>query len=348
MKKFVIVSAIIFAFFSCTKNDRILELLQEIKSQNDALKTQVSNLQRTTDSLSTALKITNLSILNLDKKIDSIRGQLRLVLLEIDSLNAQLGKTNANILDIQAKLIELQKKCDDLFKILNDHIASLNSVNDGLIAYFPFSGNSHDSSGNGNHGSINGPILSQDRFGNANRAYLFKENLTDNISGKITFNSQSFTIAVWIKVLAPWTYSTLNLFQIGSSNIDNRSGGFALYIDQNDIYGPGKYSIIGHAFSPILETVRVDSKEFSFLNTWRHITLVRDAKCSKFDLYIDGSLVASKTINEGLTYQNSPQSFSIGNYANINNNPIGARILDEVRLYNRALSSEEIVKIMKK
>jgi hypothetical protein len=179
-------------------------------------------------------------------------------------------------------------------------------------------------------------------------AYQFSENLSDVISGKLDFDSQSFTVALWVKILGPWNYSTLNLFQVGSSNINNRIGGFALYLDQNDLYGPQIYSIIGHTLSPSLETVRTDSKSYNYLNQWHHIAFVRDARCSKLDLYIDGSLISSTATGTTLRYETSPQKFSIGNYANVNNNPIGKRVLDEVRLYNRALSIDEIGKILKK
>ena len=44
-------------------------------------------------------------------------------------------------------------------------------VNDGLVAYYPFNGNADDLSGNGNHGTLYGTLLTNDRFGNPNSAY---------------------------------------------------------------------------------------------------------------------------------------------------------------------------------
>ena len=43
----------------------------------------------------------------------------------------------------------------------------------GLVAYYPFSGNANDSSGNGHHGTVNGAILTTDRLGDADHAYSF-------------------------------------------------------------------------------------------------------------------------------------------------------------------------------
>ncbi|TGO02513.1 hypothetical protein PN36_23830 [Candidatus Thiomargarita nelsonii] len=49
-------------------------------------------------------------------------------------------------------------------------------LSDGLVAYYPFDGNAQDASGNGNHGTVNGATLTEDRFGSADSAYEFDGN----------------------------------------------------------------------------------------------------------------------------------------------------------------------------
>ena len=47
-----------------------------------------------------------------------------------------------------------------------------NVPTDGLVGWWPFNGNANDESGNGQDGTpINGPVLNDDRLGNANSAY---------------------------------------------------------------------------------------------------------------------------------------------------------------------------------
>ena len=46
-------------------------------------------------------------------------------------------------------------------------------VCDGLVAYYPFFGNTRDTSGNSLDGLVKGATLTTDRDGNANRAYQF-------------------------------------------------------------------------------------------------------------------------------------------------------------------------------
>lgn len=58
-----------------------------------------------------------------------------------------------------------------LFTILLLHLAA--DLSEGLILYYPFDGNANDESGNGENGTIYGPSLTYDRFGNENSAYEF-------------------------------------------------------------------------------------------------------------------------------------------------------------------------------
>lgn len=46
-------------------------------------------------------------------------------------------------------------------------------LDSGLVAFYPFNGNSDDESGNGNDGTVMGAMLTADRFGTDNSAYEF-------------------------------------------------------------------------------------------------------------------------------------------------------------------------------
>ena len=78
---------------------------------------------------------------------------------------------------------------------------------DGLVGYWPFTGNANDSSGNGNNGTVNGATLTSDRNGLANSSYNF--NVTNWSFGSggdyiyipynPSFNFSDFTISTWVK-----------------------------------------------------------------------------------------------------------------------------------------------------
>jgi hypothetical protein len=77
-------------------------------------------------------------------------------------------------------------------------------ITEGLLGWYPFTGNALDSSGNNNSGKVYGAVLTVDRFGNANAAYRF--------DGKsfimLTLNSQQgfappFSVCGWMKSDGP-------------------------------------------------------------------------------------------------------------------------------------------------
>ena len=84
-----------------------------------------------------------------------------------------------------------------------------------LVAYWTFSGNAADSSGNGHNGvlstgwvgnsattAVDGgtlPVLVADRFGRPNMAYDFNNGATIVVPFNSAFNAQNFTISLWLK-----------------------------------------------------------------------------------------------------------------------------------------------------
>jgi hypothetical protein len=87
------------------------------------------------------------------------------------------------------------------------------TLNDGLVAYWNFdndSGNiATDSSGRNNHGTIIGAALTEDRFGNPNKAYIFDGASYIDVPNAPSLNpTDAITVAAWIKVnsfIGPWT-----------------------------------------------------------------------------------------------------------------------------------------------
>jgi hypothetical protein len=69
----------------------------------------------------------------------------------------------------------------------------------GLIAYYPFNGNSNDESGNSNNGTNNGVILTTDRFGVANKAYEFGVNRWVEVAGTSSLSlTNQATFSIWV------------------------------------------------------------------------------------------------------------------------------------------------------
>ncbi len=197
----------------------------------------------------------------------------------------------------------------------------------GLIAYFPFNGNANDESGNENHGVINGSTLTSDRNGFSNLAYNFSSG-SNLIGTSKSYNSpNSISYSVWFKTSTATTFSHI----IGFNNGQNLHGGSwdrTLYIKNNKI---GFYTFNGAETFNEVDANVIDNK-------WHHCVVSMDQGGSK--IYVDGNLLSTKpTQNIG---QSNIGYFRIGGLSpnNANNSMVGS--YDDVRIYNRALTQEQI------
>ncbi len=190
----------------------------------------------------------------------------------------------------------------------------------GLVGWWPFNGNANDESGNGNHGTVNGATLAADRFGNAGKAYSF-DGVNDWIDFPVVIDSPTTAISLWFN-----TNSTS--FQ---SVVDNDIGGFYgnnLILNYGNSY-PNKIVLLFHdgVFSSSLFT-------FSTNTTYHFVGIWNDNYC-KF--YINGNLVGSFSHPKGI---NEKGAYRIGKHSG--NSGFYSGIIDNLAIYNRALSSNEI------
>ena len=222
-------------------------------------------------------------------------------------------------------------------------------LNSGLVAYYPFSGNAGDSSGNGNHGIVNGASLTTDRFMLMNQAYKFdgiNNHIKINPSLQLTTISGALSICAWIKNdgIGKVSYSNLDLQGIfGPATYLINDGGFflRLYDDVYDINNNRKYNfgISLPAYEALSSQVIVP------VNDWQFVTATFDGANMK--IYINGVLDAIQNKGNSLT-----QSFNVINryytigqcidWQSTNTVQSFNGSIDEIRIYNRALTQPEI------
>ena len=78
------------------------------------------------------------------------------------------------------------------------------TLTDGLVAYYPFNGNAQNQGGLAPDGQVYSAVLTHDRFGNPDSAYLF-DGIDDyievpNTNGVFDLTA-SWSISAWIKPL---------------------------------------------------------------------------------------------------------------------------------------------------
>ena len=206
----------------------------------------------------------------------------------------------------------------------------------GLVGWWGFNGNANDQSGNNNIGSILGGSFANDRNGLLNSA-LFLPNLGDySIVNNTTppFNNFELSASVWLKIPNQYIYSTLTVIKNGVPH----TNGFILMIDQNHGYGVNNYSVIFLVGNGTGVSFITNQSE---LGQWSQLTSTYDG--SSIKIYLNGILKASQTFNLSLNCPNNNLIF--GKWDNPSTPSVTSRLLDDIGIWNRALTQQEITNL---
>ncbi len=200
-------------------------------------------------------------------------------------------------------------------------------ITDPLVANYTFSGNADDSSPYNNDAEVHGAQLTDDRFDKANMAYSF-----DGVSSYIIAdnsnqqNSDFTTISFWV-------------------NVNNLPASGEVFLLSNGGWQERwKISLPSHG-KPVFTTNNssgisdMDSGGNNSLvpGNWTHVVMTHDGTSDK--IYFDGVVVATKAVAGTLNSTDKPLGIGFnpidgGNYFD------GS--LDEVRIYNIALTDAEV------
>ena len=194
-------------------------------------------------------------------------------------------------------------------------------LNTGLVAYYKMDGNAQDASGNSNHGTAqNGVTFGTDRFGNAGKAASFDgvdDRITAPHSSSIYFtNSQPYTTSIWFKPIS----NTQSFMILKNANYGLQWRGITNTL--------GFYN----------GTYHYSTKNNWVLNQWYHITLI-DNGTDKVSLYINGILDKADNQNPS---RFGNYSLEMGKWEEPNQIFFNGS-LDDIRIYDRALSDAEVL-----
>ena len=200
-----------------------------------------------------------------------------------------------------------------------------NTLKTGLIAYYPFDGDAFDYSGNEYHGKVVGASLSKDRYGKLNRAYNF-DGIDDYIEaeGFNWSNRENATVSMWSYYSAfPKAEEPIYRMIFGMNNEAH-----CLFLHRSKLYyrqGWGN----GWIDAPTA-------------NEWNHFVLSWSQVDKKVSFFLDG-----QKIQQHGAYQNvglGKGSFRIGANDRLKNYHFHGKI-DDIRIYDRALSSDEVLEL---
>jgi len=202
----------------------------------------------------------------------------------------------------------------------------------GLVSWWPFNGNANDESGTGNDGVLNGPALTEDRFGNSDQAYEF--NGTSDyieIQDDPTLDLETeLSISVWIN-----TNDFTQPQYIINKSTNGQSDSWLLDLSANPVNESEIRLIIG-GLTPVLP---YSDPVVNTNNTWYHVVCTYDLQLVRF--YVNGALV--NTFPATTNTPTNSNSVFIGAPFDPSNNPQEFDgVIDDIGIWNRALSDAEV------
>ncbi len=197
---------------------------------------------------------------------------------------------------------------------------------DGLVAHWALDGDADDNSGNNNHGTLMGSPrwIAAGQIGGALALDGVEDYVNCSVSTSLNI-TDAITLSAWVKTN------------------DTGNGQHNPYITKGDTsYGLKHFTDNGIEFfiyDGDWYQARSDALDSSFNGVWHHVAGTYDG--SELKLYLDGALLAT-TEHVGSIATNQ-FAVNIGRNSEADD---GTRfyegLIDDVRIYNRALSSAEI------
>ena len=220
--------------------------------------------------------------------------------------------------------------------------SALLAASPGLIGHWPLnegSGTSTlDASGNGNLAQINGATWTTGRLGNALRFDSSKHDTVD-INRSVVDTSASFTVAAWVQ-LADMTYWRTAV----SQDSDNVSGFYLQFIPKKAKFVPSEQFAFSLVNSDLTSgaTIRALSNFNPVVNTWYHLVGIYDAGATRSSLYVNGILQSTQKVSAAW---NADGETVIGRAKWGKATDFWSGKIDDVRLYNRALSATDVTNL---
>lgn len=206
---------------------------------------------------------------------------------------------------------------------------------EGLLGHWSLDGNANDTSGNGHHGKILGATPTQ---GVSGGAYRFDGNAGIDL-GPLDFSSEQFTVSGWIRTDEPGRTED---WKTWISKLDESGGPFALGLaDGRPEQGNRAHAMVWIERRSEVDLYSRDFKQNLRDGRWHMVSFTY--RSGSQNLYVDGKLSVSGTFSGSLPSNQTSVRIG-GHHLNPYHHPwIGD--VDEVLIYNRALSNDEVIQL---
>jgi hypothetical protein len=214
-----------------------------------------------------------------------------------------------------------------VFSVMLCAPAFLQDLNLGLVGYFPFNGNANDESTTNIDGTVNNAILDVGLGNQLNGSYYFN-GTNSYIDCGVSNRSITdvVTVSYWIK-----TNSLAPQYPVSKYSWAEDAGYFSVL--ENGLVGTAgrdgsnSFNFTGYGTTNIAD------------NQWHHVISV--VNVNEWQVWVDCSLEADLTTSTGSPSVSGAEPLIIGKWGFENSYHTSGNI-DEVRIYNRALTPTEI------
>jgi hypothetical protein len=227
-------------------------------------------------------------------------------------------------------------------------VSSNIKLTNGLIAYYPFNGNTNDESGNGLNGVLfNGATLTHDQNGvalsalNLNGSQALRVTNTGNkinidTAMTISFHAmvRSLNRACWVGIVDP-SSGAGQTFVIGTPVSPSLNLLFSLVKNEVDC-----------STVPTGQVTNASSTVVPKVESWYHV--LATYRKGSMKLFINGILAGTGTSPDPTTRICPSAQLLLGGWLNSDLNAGLNGKMDEVRIYNRELNADEIAELSKK
>jgi len=226
-------------------------------------------------------------------------------------------------------------------------------VCDGLVAYYPFFGNARDTSGNSLDGLVKGATLTTDRDGNPNRAYQFNGKTFDNGTtthielplSSLTQNLEQsdYSLVAWVKPESDPPGSHENWYAYGMIHSYSSIHDYGLRYHWSNCFEMGNPIFYDNQTEINWGGASACKKDF---NQYYHVVGVGDSTNGNTKIYVNGKLEHTRTWDNSGKPDPSKvnKKWFIGsmNPTSVTSPLTMEGVIDEIRMYNRALTASEV------
>jgi uncharacterized protein (TIGR02145 family) len=199
---------------------------------------------------------------------------------------------------------------------------------DGLVCWYPLNGNANDSSKNRLHGKVYGATATSDRLGNFGGAMLFNESGNCMVLPANSLLGETLTIGAWVKVNSVKNWA--RIIEFGNSRNTNT---IAATLSTDSACNPALVVCSALGCKSVAMPAVLSS------NTWYHVAFTIGS--DTVNGYINGIRVLTEPLANKLKVE-----LRQVNYIGRSSSPeseFASAVYDNIRVYNRVLSHEEII-----